>query len=277
MNLINKQHILRYLQLFFILIILVTIDSTILPTLSWAQDGAISDIPFDNSDDDFMVDEEFNIDDDWDDYDEFIVKDPYEKYNRKMFNFNNKVYRYIFTPLSKGYDFLIPQKIQGSFNNLIRFATTPKRFFNNLFQKKFKSSFVEFERLIINGTIGIGGLFDPANRLFGLNQQTEDFGQTLGHYGVGTGPYIIWPIVGPSTSRDAFGLGIDTAFNVFQWFSYYDVESEDVFEAMRIMKRINNYSYNVRGNYERITDSAIDPYIALQHAYIKNRERNIKN
>lgn len=270
MNLINKHHVLRSLQIFFVLLSLISIDTAILSHVSWAQDGAISDIPFDNSGDDF------GVDDDWDVYEEFIVKDPYEKYNRKMFNFNDKVYRRVFAPLSKGYDFLIPQKVQGSFNNFIRFVTTPKRFFNNLFQKKFKSSFIEFERLLINATIGIGGLFDPATRFFGLNQQTEDFGQTLGFYGVGAGSYIIWPIVGPSTSRDAFGLGVDTVFNVFQWLSFYDVDPENAFTAIRTVKRVNNYSYNVRGNYERITDIAIDPYIALQHAYIKNRERNIK-
>jgi len=182
-----------------------------------------------------------------------------------------------FSPLAKGYNFLIPTRVQRSLNNVFRFVSTPKRFFNNLFQKKFKSSWIEFERLLINATIGLGGLFDPADHFFHLEQQTEDFGQTLGYYDIEPGPYIIWPIIGPSTRRDTFGLAGDTAFNVFFWFSIYDVEPDDVFQALQIEKRVNNYSYNVRSNYERITESAIDPYIALQHAYIQNREKMIKD
>jgi len=94
--------------------------------------------------------------------------------------------------------------------------------------------------------------------------------------GVEPGPYIILPIIGPSTRRETIGFTGDTAFSPFFWFSIYDVDPEDVFRAFTVTKRVNNYSYNVRSNYERITTSAIDPYIALQHAFLKNREKNIK-
>jgi len=232
-----------------------------------AQDSGISGI---------NVDEDFDVDPEYDDYEEFEVRDPYEKYNRWMFNINDKIYRRVFTPLSKFYDFMIPNKVQGSLNNFFRFINTPKRLFNNMFQKKFKASVIEFERLMINATVGLGGFFDPADRVFNLVQQSEDFGQTLGHYGVDGGPYIIWPIVGPSNRRDTIGFIGDTAFDVLFWLGIYDVEPEDVFLGIGIDKRVNNYSYNVRKNYERITESAVDPYIALQHAYLKNREKNIK-
>jgi len=262
----NFTSLLRILLVFSILTIA---SAHITPSLLWAQDGGISNLTYDPDDD-------FDIDDEWDEYEDYSISDPYEKYNRAMFNINDKIYRHVFTPLAMGYDFLIPRRAQKSLNNVFRFASTPKRFFNNLFQKKFKSSFIEFERLLINATIGIGGLFDPANHFFHLEQQTEDFGQTLGYYGVKPGPYIIWPIIGPSTSRDAFGLAGDTAFSPFFWFSIYDVDPEDVFRAFSATKRVNNYTYNVRSNYERITESAIDPYIALQHAYTQNREKSIK-
>ncbi len=238
-----------------------------LPITSWAQDGAISAI---------SLDDDLQIDDDWDDYEEYVVYDPYEKYNRRMFRINDKIYRHVFTPLAKGYDFLFPKRVQKSFNNLFRFTSTPKRFFNNLFQKKYKSSFIEFERLLINATIGIAGLFDPAKHFFHLDQQTEDLGQTLGHYGVKPGPYIIWPIVGPSTRRDTLGTLGDNAFSVLRWAGIYNLEPEDAFRAVSVTKRTNNYSYNVRKNYDRLTDIAIDPYIALQHAYMKNRDEKIK-
>jgi len=264
-----ENTVIRSIRVLLVLFCLIIMSTTVLPCSLWAQDGAISSLSYDPDDD-------FDVDDEWDEYEDYSVTDPYEKYNRKMFNFNDKIYRYIFSPMAKGYDFLFPKKVQSSFNNIIRFVSTPKRFFNNLFQKKFKSSWIEFERLLINATVGIGGLFDPADHFFHLEQQTEDFGQTLGYYGVDPGPYIIWPIIGPSTRRDTIGLAGDTAFNVFFWFAIYDVEPEDAFRAFQAAKRVNNYTYNIRSNYERITESAIDPYIALQHAYIQNRAKNIK-
>jgi len=257
------------LRILLVFSLLIFTNTAITLPLSWAQDGGISNLTYDPDDD-------FDIDDEWDEYEDYTVDDPYEKYNRKMFIINDKVYRHIFTPLAIGYDFLFPRRIQKSLNNFFRFAGTPKRFFNNLFQKKYKSSFIEFERLLINATVGIGGLFDPADHFFQLEQQTEDFGQTLGYYGVKPGPYIIWPIIGPSTRRDTFGLTGDTAFSPFFWFSIYNVDPEDAFQAMSITKRVNNYTYNVRSNYDHVTQSAIDPYIALQHAYIQNREKMIK-
>lgn len=264
-----KNLVIRSMRVLLAVFGLIIANTTVLPCSLWAQDGAISNLSFE-------PDDNFSIDDEWDEYEDFSIADPYEKYNRKMFNFNDKIYRHVFSPISKGFDFLFPKRVQSSFNNVVRFVSTPKRFFNNLFQKKFKSSWIEFERLLINATIGIGGLFDPADHFFHLEQQTEDFGQTLGYYKVDPGPYIIWPIIGPSTRRDALGLMGDTAFNVFFWFSIYDVDPEDAFLAFTVTKRVNNYTYNVRSNYERITESAIDPYIALQHAYIQNRAKMIK-
>lgn len=274
MNLFNKSHSpfkATFTRSVSILLVLLSVilNITLYPSSLWAQDGAMSNLSFEPSDD-------FDVDDEWDEYEDFVINDPYEKYNRKMFNFNDKVYRRVFSPIAKGYDFLIPKKVQKSFNNVFRFSSTPKRFFNNLLQKKYKSSFIEFERLLINATVGLGGLFDPASHFFHLGQQTEDFGQTLGFYGIDPGPYIIWPILGPSTRRDAFGLAGDTPLSPFFWFGIYDVEPEDVFRAYSATKRVNNYTYNVRSNYERVTESAIDPYIALQHAFIQNREKMIK-
>jgi len=248
---------------------LLGMSTYIAPGSSFAQEPALSGTGF-------QGEGEFKLDDEWDiDSEPFLVYDPYEKYNRFMFNANDKLYRHVFVPLSKGYDFLVPKKIQGSANNFIRFASTPKRFFNNLFQKKPKSALVEFGRFMINATAGIGGLFDPAERVFGLQERPEDFGQTLGYYGMGPGPYIIWPVIGPSTSREVIGLGVDYAFSPFTWFSIYDVEPEDGFRAISVVKRVNNYSYSVRDSYGRVVKSAIDPYIALQNAFIQNRNKQI--
>lgn len=252
----------------FLFILLSFISTIERPSNVFAQDGTISAITFDE--DSFTLD-------DWDSYeDEPEVKDPLERYNRWMFGVNDTIYRRVFTPIAKGYDFLIPRKVQGSINNFARLTSTPKRIFNNLLQKKFKFAFVEFERLLINSTIGIGGLFDPASAVFKLQQHTEDFGQTLGVYGMNAGSYIIWPILGPSTTRNTIGFAGDFALNPFFWTGIYDVDPQNVFRGIGYTKRVNNYSYTVKDSYARITESAIDPYIALRHAYSQNRTKRVQ-
>jgi len=160
MNLFAKLTIrIAHTLLVFGLIIVMSIIIT--PPLLLAQDGGISNLIYDPDDD-------FDIEDEWDEYEDYTINDPYENYNRKMFNINDKIYRYVFSPLAIGYDFLFPKRIQRSLNNVFKFSGTPKRFFNNLFQKKYKSSFIEFERLLINASLGIGGLFDPADHFFHL-------------------------------------------------------------------------------------------------------------
>jgi len=237
-------------------------------TISSAQEGGISGINANGlelDDDDNYLYEKF----------EPLVKDPYEKYNRWMFRVNDKIYRKVFSPLAKGYDFLIPKRIQKCINNVARWAATPKRFVNNLLQRKVKSATIEVGRLAINSTIGIGGLFDAADHFFKLEQQTEDFGQTLGFYGIGSGPYIMWPIIGPSTARDGVGFAGDHWLSPSVWLNIYDVEPDDGYNAFGYVKRVNNYPYNIKGAYNKITEGAIDPYIALQNAYIQNRNKRI--
>lgn len=153
----------------------------------------------------------------------------------------------------------------------------PVRLFNNLFQGKFKGAATEFGRFMINSTAGIGGLLDPAKHALGLKSFDEDFGQTLAHHGISEGPFIMWPIIGPSNRRDTIGTIVDTAFNPLFWFSQLDIVLEDgTLRGIGIGKRVNNYTYNIRDNYDSLIKSAIDPYIALQNAYINNRAKRIK-
>ncbi len=264
-----KKSIKKHIQIF--LFCIAIIGSQSFPV--FAQTGEIGSI----GSEDYKA-EELKLDDDSDVYKETAppVKDPFEKYNRFMFNVNDKIYKHLLNPIAKTYDFFIPKKVQGSLNNFIGLISTPVRFFNNLFQKKFRSARIEAERLLINSTLGIGGLFDPADRVFKLKQQTEDFGQTLGVYGVKSGPYIVWPIIGPSTLRDSFGTIVDMAFDPLTWLGIYDVEPEDGFVAIRGVRKINNYAYTLRGAYKRITDTAIDSYMSVQYTYIQYRNKKIK-
>jgi phospholipid-binding lipoprotein MlaA len=223
----------------------------------------------------FMADK----DADWEEEDEYTleVRDPYEHWNRKVFNFNHKLYKYVFTPLSQGYDFLVPQKLQSGFNNVFTNLRMPVRFFNNIFQGKFKGASTELGRFMINTTAGIGGLFNPADYAMKIKMYDEDFGQTLAHHGFSEGAFIMWPIIGPSNRRDTIGTILDTAFDPLFWFGILDVVlDDDILFGISAGKRVNNYTYYIRDNYDSLIDGAIDPYIALQNAYINNRNKKIK-
>ena len=134
--------------------------------------------------------------------------DPWQGYNRWMYNFNARFDRYVFMPVATGYKRLFPGFVRAGIHNFMRNIREPLNIINGLFQFRFRTAGRSTGRLIVNSTVGIAGLFDPATGM-GWYYQKEDFGQTLGRYGVGGGPYFVLPILGPSNVRDAVGLGVD--------------------------------------------------------------------
>lgn len=137
--------------------------------------------------------------------------DPWQGMNRAIYNFNAKFDRAIFLPVIKGYEFVTPEFARTGVNNFFSNLGEIRNFINAVLQLKLEKSVHTASRFVWNSTIGIAGLFDPASDIMDLPQRKEDFGQTLGHYGVGTGPYLVLPILGPSTLRDTAGLVTDTA------------------------------------------------------------------
>lgn len=137
------------------------------------------------------------------------VADPWEGFNRNMYRFNFYFDKYLFLPVVSGYEFVTPsflqERISGIYNNL----GEVKSFTNSLFQLKAKESATTLGRFVTNSTLGLGGMFDPATK-FGLERHDEDFGKTLGYWGVNSGPYLVLPIFGPSSLRDTGGLAVDT-------------------------------------------------------------------
>jgi phospholipid-binding lipoprotein MlaA len=137
------------------------------------------------------------------------VTDPWEGFNRNMYRFNFYFDKYLFLPVVNSYEFVAPiflqERISGFYNNLgeVRNLT------NSLFQLKMAESVTTLGRFVTNSTLGLGGMFDPATS-FGLERHEEDFGKTLGYWGVGSGPYLVLPIFGPSSLRDTGGLAVDT-------------------------------------------------------------------
>ncbi|WP_293625624.1 VacJ family lipoprotein [Salinisphaera sp.] len=136
------------------------------------------------------------------------IYDPWEGFNRRVYRFNALADRYVLMPVVQTYRTITPgfarTGVQNFFSNLGEINT----FANSVLQAKPTSSAVTLSRFALNTTVGLAGLFDPASAI-GLEQRNEDFGQTLGHYGVGAGPYLVLPFFGPSTLRDSIGLAGD--------------------------------------------------------------------
>jgi phospholipid-binding lipoprotein MlaA len=140
----------------------------------------------------------------------FYAYDPWEPMNRRIYNFNDVFDEYVFLPVVRAYEFILPKFAQTGVSN----------FFNNLWEiSNLTNSLLQFKglkfmntcgRVLINTTVGIGGLIDVATDVEGIKRENEDFGQTLGFYGLGPGPYLVLPILGPSDVRDTSGLVVDT-------------------------------------------------------------------
>jgi len=203
-----------------------------------------------------------------------FVKDPIQPYNRAIFGFNNKLYFYFMKPMYKGYNAVVPEKARIGVRHFFSNIRTPIRFFNCLFQGKFKGAGTELLRLTINSTIGVAGFSDPAKKHFHLEKQDEDFGQTLGKYGAGSNYFIVWPFLGPSNARDTVGFVGDIALDPLTLLYFF--VSPLASTGARSYDTFNEVSIDRGEAYENIVEPAIDPYIAIQDAYTQNRVKKIK-
>jgi phospholipid-binding lipoprotein MlaA len=136
--------------------------------------------------------------------------DPWEPMNRRIYNFNAIFDNYVYLPVVRGYEFVLPVFAQTGISNFYKNLTEVTNLMNSLLQFKFVKTVNTFGRIAINTTVGLGGLIDVATINDGIKREDEDFGQTLGFYGLGPGPYIVLPILGPSDLRDTAGLAVDT-------------------------------------------------------------------
>ena len=199
------------------------------------------------------------------------IFDPLFGYNWLMYHFNDRFYLWLWQPVAKGYAFIVPEVARVAVNRAYKNARTPVRFANALFQLKFKKAGTEFGRLLVNSTIGIGGLFDPADAFFDWRAPSpEDFGQTLGHYGVGGGFPLVLPLLGPKNLRDALGLIPDT-------FMYPEVYFISALASVAISsgEHFDRSSLHI-GEYESLKEHALDPYTFFRDAYEQNREKKIQ-
>jgi len=207
------------------------------------------------------------------------VADPLYHWNKFWFGFNHLFYSGLMRPFAVSYAFIVPKPVRTGLTNAYQNFTFPIRFVNALLQLDFKKASREFGRFMLNSTIGIGGLIDVAKADPNLAPGNEDFGQTLGFYGIGDGIYIVWPFLGPSTLRDSVGLAGDAAANPLTWifgpwsiggdnnpwYWSYVIKGADVF---------NNLP-NTLETYDSVVKPAVDPYTAVKDAYIQHRRNAI--
>lgn len=204
------------------------------------------------------------------------VADPLEPINRGFFWFNDKLYFYVMKPVVKVYR-VVPEPARQSVSNFFSNLFTPIRFGSSLLQLKVKDSGNEVVRLVINTTLGIGGLFDPADKWFKIKKKEEDFGQVLGHYGAGPGFYIVWPFFGPSSVRDTVGMVGDGYMSPL-YNHFIDTGHEFTFEERALIKGfefINELSLD-RDTYELIKRDSLDPYTTIRNGYIQRRQGKIE-
>ncbi|MRR05538.1 MAG: VacJ family lipoprotein [Deltaproteobacteria bacterium] len=199
------------------------------------------------------------------------IADPIEPWNRVMFHFNDKLYFWGLKPLARGYNAVVPQPVRVSVRNFFRNVVMPVRFVNCLLQGKLKGAGIELTRFGINTVIGLAGFFDVAKSRFELSARNEDFGQTLGFYGMDGLMYIVWPFVGPSTVRDTIGFAGDSFLNPLNYIEPFEAEI-----AVQSYEKVNSLSLEL-GNYEEMKKASLEPYIAIRDAFIQYRTEQIKH
>ena len=194
--------------------------------------------------------------------------DPLKSYNIIMTEYNDFFYTTILFPVAKKYAKVMPENARISISNFFYNLNYPVRIINNLAQLKFKNSLEESERFIINSTIGIVGLFDVAKDRFKLKKHNEDFGQTLGFYGVGSGFHIVLPFLGPSNLRDSLSILVDSQADVV-----YKLQDAEVVTA-KTLYYINKTTFKTK-EYESLKHDAVNLYPYLKNIYEQHRESEI--
>ncbi len=199
-------------------------------------------------------------------------RDPFEGFNRSMYKFNDAIDRGFLKPVAKGYQAITPDAVDKGVTNVFSNLGDVWVIANDLLQFKFGQALSDTGRFLINSTIGIYGIFDVATHI-GLKKHNEDFGQTLGHWGVGPGPYLVLPILGPSTVRDTTGLVVETT----QWNKYDEVADDNDEENLLIFIDTIDRRADLLSASRVLDKVALDPYIFLRESYLQKRAALVRD
>lgn len=205
------------------------------------------------------------------DFEEFAgpeIYDPLENSNRVVFGFNRQVDRFFWDPVSRGYRFVVPGPARRSLIRAFANLNTPIYLVNNLLQVRFVDAAETLGAFVVNTTVGLGGLLD-AGQAVGLTPQPADFGQTLALAGVGNGPYLVIPILGPSTLRDGFGGMVDRFFHPLTYL--IGITPQLMWGGgVGITRRAE-----MNDELKLLEESSLDYYSVMRSAYLQAREHAI--
>jgi phospholipid-binding lipoprotein MlaA len=196
--------------------------------------------------------------------------DPLERMNRGTYRFNTAIDRVLLKPLATGYQKGVPRVVRTGIGNVLSNLAFPTTIINDLLQLKLKDAAIDLGRFAINSTLGLGGLLDPASH-FGIRRNDEDFGQTLGRWGVPSGPYIVLPLLGPSTLRDAPSILVDSETDLRV---QLDLESEERV-ALGVLSALDARVGLL--SIDDAIDEAYDPYAFVRDAWLQRREYKVRD
>lgn len=195
--------------------------------------------------------------------------DPLEGINRGIYKFNDVADKAVIKPVAGAYKAVLPSPVRSGVNNFFGNLSTFVSVINDLLQFKFDKAAEGAGRFVINTTFGIAGLVDVAS-MDGIEKRKEDFGQTLGHWGVGSGPYLVLPFLGPSSIRDTTGLVVDSlAFDPLGYVD--DPATRNSAVALRILDR----RAQLLPGSDLLDEAALDPYAFMRDAYFQRRQNQV--
>lgn len=193
------------------------------------------------------------------------ARDPIESFNRQVFEFNDVVDRAFLKPVAQAYEYVLPEPVRDCISNIFSNFREPSNAVNNLLQGKPIDAVSDTCRFVVNSTVGLLGCFDPARQM-GLEKHNEDFGQTLGRWGIGSGPYLVVPILGPSTLRDAIGIyGAEPYLDI----NFY-IDNVRVRNAI-LGTRVVNQRAELLQTDDLISGAALDKYRFIRDGYLQRR------
>jgi phospholipid-binding lipoprotein MlaA len=199
--------------------------------------------------------------------------DPYESFNRKVFSLNESLDKHLMRPVAVFYTRAVPEPARAGLHNALTNLNLPVTFANDVLQGEAHRAVDTVGRFIVNSTIGIGGLVDVAQKT-GIPEHSADFGETLGVWGVGEGPFLVLPALGPSNPRDAVGYAADIALDPVTWVTF---RSSTFFKLGRGVAAIVDERAQVLGTLDELERTSLDLYATERSLYRQHREAEINH
>ncbi|MES2424720.1 MAG: VacJ family lipoprotein [Pseudomonadota bacterium] len=191
-------------------------------------------------------------------------RDPFEPFNRDVTKFNDAADRIVLKPVATGYTQLVPPLVRTGVSNFFSNVTDVWTFINSTLQLKVQSAGETLIRLSVNTTLGLGGIIDVASEL-GIDKYNEDFGLTLGRYGVPAGPYVVLPLLGPSTVRDTLAFGVESSGNPLR-----GIDNDATRSAVYVLNAVDKRAAFLEAG-DLLEEAALDKYTFSRDAYLQRR------